>query len=231
MCLPPAAKGNDSLWNPHIGLPASKWQGFLYQYIGPALRIRAGTVRDEGTDRPGANSQSGPWYLGKRRPATSALATHMGILKGIIPLSRRRQTMWRSTAPVRQSPPPSRHPPPVRPARQALVGRLLKQKAGPGATVAPGPACVSCAGPTCGGWWYRRFGMCRNCRFCVEVGVPGNGGYVQSRMTLPDWPERMMSKPCSKSSMAKRWVMAGATSRPLWSMEAILYQVSNISRP
>ena len=31
--------------------------------------------------------------------------------------------------------------------------------------------------------------------------------------------------------MPKRWVMTGVMSRPLWIMAAILYQVSNISRP
>jgi len=53
----------------------------------------------------------------------------------------------------------------------------------------------------------------------------------QSRMTLPDLPLPMTSKPLRKSSMGKRWVMTWLMSSPLSIMAAILYQVSNISRP
>ena len=53
----------------------------------------------------------------------------------------------------------------------------------------------------------------------------------QSRITFPDWPLRMTSNPFWKSSIPKRCVITGVMSRPLWIMAAILYQVSNISRP
>ncbi|VTP68593.1 Divergent polysaccharide deacetylase [Serratia rubidaea] len=53
----------------------------------------------------------------------------------------------------------------------------------------------------------------------------------QLSTTFPDCPERMASKPCWNSSIEKRWVMIGVRSRPDWISAAILYQVSNISRP
>ena len=53
----------------------------------------------------------------------------------------------------------------------------------------------------------------------------------QSRTTLPELPDFIASKPSSKRSTSKRWVKTGVTSSPLCSMAAILYQVSNISRP
>ncbi len=57
------------------------------------------------------------------------------------------------------------------------------------------------------------------------------GGYVQWRMTLPELPERITSMASSYSSAAKWWVITLETSRPVWSMASILYQVSNILRP
>jgi threonine 3-dehydrogenase len=51
------------------------------------------------------------------------------------------------------------------------------------------------------------------------------------RITLPARPAIIASKPFSKSSTGKRCVITGARSRPAWSRLAILYQVSNISRP
>src|ERR1700761_589448 len=54
---------------------------------------------------------------------------------------------------------------------------------------------------------------------------------VRLRTTLPVWPEIMASKPCWKSSKAKRCVMTGEISRPESIMTDILYQVSYISRP
>src|ERR1022692_444156 len=56
-------------------------------------------------------------------------------------------------------------------------------------------------------------------------------GYCQFRMTLPDWPLDITSKPCSKSVQWKRCVMTGVISRPDCSITVILYQVSYISRP
>ena len=53
----------------------------------------------------------------------------------------------------------------------------------------------------------------------------------QSKMTFPEWPLPMTSKPFWNSSMGKRCVMTGLISKPAWIMEAILYHVSNISRP
>src|SRR5262245_37490111 len=54
---------------------------------------------------------------------------------------------------------------------------------------------------------------------------------AQSRMTLPERPEPIVSKPCRKSCTAKWCVMIGASPSPLCSRLAILYHVSNISRP
>jgi protease-4 len=53
----------------------------------------------------------------------------------------------------------------------------------------------------------------------------------QSRITLPDLPEPMVSKPWRYSCTGKWWVMIGSSFSPLCSRLAILYQVSNISRP
>src|SRR5690606_20538301 len=61
---------------------------------------------------------------------------------------------------------------------------------------------------------------------------PAAGGpQVQARITLPERPARMTSKACWYSSIGKRWVITGVTSRPAWSRATILYQVSNICRP
>ena len=54
---------------------------------------------------------------------------------------------------------------------------------------------------------------------------------VQSRMTLPDWPESITSNPCWNSVQGNRCVMTGRMSSPLSSITVILYQVSYISRP
>ena len=52
-----------------------------------------------------------------------------------------------------------------------------------------------------------------------------------SRITFPQLPDCMASKPLRNSANGNRWVRTGQTSSPLWSMVCILYQVSKISRP
>ncbi len=53
----------------------------------------------------------------------------------------------------------------------------------------------------------------------------------QSRITLPELPLAVTANASAKSSIPKRWVITGERSIPACSREAILYQVSNISRP
>ena len=64
----------------------------LPMYRGAAFRFRAGYTL---VNPPGSGARKRkavpPHYLGKGRPPVFAPCTHMGILKGIIPLSRRRQ--------------------------------------------------------------------------------------------------------------------------------------------
>ena len=54
---------------------------------------------------------------------------------------------------------------------------------------------------------------------------------LQSNNTLPHSPASSVANACSKSAAGYSWVMTGVTSRPVWSMVVILYQVSNIRRP
>ena len=53
----------------------------------------------------------------------------------------------------------------------------------------------------------------------------------QSITTLPELPEIIAAKPCSKSSIPIRWVIRPDTSSPDCTSAIILYQVSYISRP
>ena len=66
-------------------------------------------------------------------------------------------------------------------------------------------------------------------------GQPGGAsmrrGQPRLRITFPDWPETMASKPFWKSSKLNLWVMMGVMSRPERIIASILYQVSKISRP
>src|SRR5437764_14744753 len=54
---------------------------------------------------------------------------------------------------------------------------------------------------------------------------------LQSRMTLPELPERITSNPCWKSWYEKRWVMTLPMSMPLRIIWVSLYQVSPNMRP
>src|SRR5271166_2263180 len=54
---------------------------------------------------------------------------------------------------------------------------------------------------------------------------------VQPSTILPQSPRRMVSNPSRKAPAGRRWVMTLRTLSPLSSIEIILCQVSNISRP
>src|SRR5579863_2876812 len=54
---------------------------------------------------------------------------------------------------------------------------------------------------------------------------------AQSRITFPQLPDFISSKPCKYSLTGNLCVITGFTSRPDLTRDTILYQVSNISRP
>jgi hypothetical protein len=87
--------------------------------------------------------------------------------------------------------------------------------------------------------WIKRDPPATSCRRCelerllrqklgFECTVPN---YDHSRITFPVLPERIASKPCSKSCHENRCVITGRMSRPDSNITVILYQVSYISRP
>ena len=70
-------------------------------------------------------------------------------------------------------------------------------------------------------------------RACRGHGVASSVASLgtQSRMTLPEPPERAAANAASWSRNPNRSVIAGVMSSPDWSITVILYQVSYISRP
>ena len=67
MCLPPAAQGNDSLENPPYWVASVEVAGLsLPKYQGPLCEFAPGRSVRDATDRPGANSHSGPYILVKK---------------------------------------------------------------------------------------------------------------------------------------------------------------------